>query len=252
MEFKKRLIVNVMDKGGVGKSYATVHIAEYLREYAEELNFRIKDPDLMNSTAKTLLPDCTDVIDATDAFELDSVLSSLADNDIVLMDGMGSQQTNILKTWNFDVNLLESLQAYEARITYIFVVLDDTRETIEQVREGLKLTTGMLEQGDYPDEIIDFLIVRNKVPVRSIVEKNTSSMWMTSQTRAQALKHGAVEIVFEELNDDMQRSIEKNKLTMCQGEAYWRPSDVMAAQRFKQSWARMVDATHSAREVILP
>ena len=166
MEFKKRLIVNVMDKGGVGKSYATVHIAEYLREYAEELNFRIKDPDLMNSTAKTLLPECTDVIDATDAFELDSVLSSLADNDIVLMDGMGSQQTNILKTWNFDVNLLESLQAYEARITYIFVVLDDTRETIEQVREGLKLTTGMLEQEIILMEIIDFLIVRNKVPVQ--------------------------------------------------------------------------------------
>lgn len=252
MEFKKRLIVNAMDKGGVGKSYATVHIAEYLREYAEELSFRIKDPDRRNLTAKTLLPECTDDIDATDAFELDSVLSSLADYDIVLMDGMGSQQTNILTTWNFDVNLLESLQAYEARITYMFVVLENERETIEQVREGLRVAIEMMDQGDYPDEMLDFLIVRNKVPVRSIVEKNTSSMWMTSQTRAQALKHGAVEIVFEMLNEKIVESVEKDKFTVCQGEAFWTASDRMAGGRFKQTWLRMVDAIHSVREVILP
>lgn len=252
MDFKKRLIVNAMDKGGVGKSYATVHIAEYLREYAEELSFRIKDPDRRNFTAKTLLPECTDTFDATDAFELDSVLSSLADYDIVLMDGLGSQQTNILTTWNFDVNLLESLQAYEARITYMFVVLDNKRETIEQVRDGLRVATEMLNQGDYPDEIIDFLIVRNQVPVRSIIENNTSSMWMTSKTRAQALKLGAVEIVFEMLNEKIVESIEKDKCNVCQGHDYWTESDRMAGGRFKQTWLRMVDAIHSAREVILP
>ena len=88
MTYSKRLIVNAMDKGGVGKSYATVHIAEYLRQFHEELSFRVKDPDAMNSTASRYLPDCTDRFKAEDSFELDTVLTSLVDNDIVIMDGM--------------------------------------------------------------------------------------------------------------------------------------------------------------------
>jgi MinD-like ATPase involved in chromosome partitioning or flagellar assembly len=80
---KKRLILILNGKGGVGKSFFAVNFVQYLKDH--EISHAAFDSDDENSTLKRFHSEAQ-FIDAGQPTEIDKVTFALADSDIVVVD----------------------------------------------------------------------------------------------------------------------------------------------------------------------
>jgi hypothetical protein len=120
-EKPKRLILVAMDKGGVGKSFFTILLTQWLRAHKRE--FLAFDPDYHNSTLTRFVPEAQ-FLDIRHSENLDRIIEVMQEHPLVVVDGVGSQQ-RIFLDWLEETNLLKLRHAMRLELTLVLIVEED-------------------------------------------------------------------------------------------------------------------------------
>lgn len=238
---KKRIILSATNKGGVGKSFVTCHLVQWLKDHPSKPLFRAFDPDHANRTLSKQHPDVTSFLDVADEMSLDEIVRCLSQYDLAIADGLGSQQKKTFGAWVEEVNLFEIAPQIGAAVTYVLVVEDD-REVIEQAMDTCSSTP----------EGVDFVIVFNK---RFLPGERQSTLWAQSTTRRSLLDRGALEITIPGCPKAMADILTHYSVpaqVLSRNEHPDLHLDMLAHQRFRNFARAISEAFDQAAMYLLP
>lgn len=191
----KRLIMAASDKGGVGKSFTTIQIVQWLKD--QEREFRAFDPDHTNSTLLRFHPDAI-FVDISKPQSMDQIALAFEEVPLVIVDGIGGQKGVFLK-WINSVALFDIAKAMDMAMTFVLIV-DEDKDTVAQTKETL-LTVG---------DAVDWLVVKNHKTV------GHTDMWDGSEGRQIAHELGAREITLPKLTEHLISEIQRNNLPIAE------------------------------------
>lgn len=182
-----------MDKGGVGKSFFTILLIQWLQ--ARGANFLAFDPDYQNSTLSRFVPESR-FIDIRHSENLDRIIEVMESNPLVVVDGVGSQQ-RIFLDWLEETNLLSLKGAMSLAITLVLVVEED-KDTVHQAGEAVRRIGSES----------DWLVVKNQKTMP------TSRIYDQSKARKELLGCGAREISMAKLPDHLVVMLQQDSFTL--------------------------------------
>lgn len=191
----KRLAMVAMDKGGVGKSFFTILLAQWMTSVGQK--FLAFDPDYQNSTLTRYVPEAQ-FLDTRHSENLDRIIEVMAEAPLVIVDGVGSQQ-RIFLDWLEETNLLSLRHSMGLALTLVLVVEED-KDTVHQAGEAVARI----------GQAVDWLVVKN--------QKNSSSLriYDKSKARKELLACGAREITLPKLQEHLVFCLQHDSLTITQ------------------------------------
>lgn len=192
-EASKRLILVAMDKGGVGKSFFTILLTQWLQ--FREKTFLAFDPDYQNSTLTRFVPE-SQFLDIRHSENLDRIIEVMQEHPLVLVDGVGSQQ-RIFLDWLEETNLLKLRHAMRLELTLVLIVEED-KDTVHQAGEAVSRIGNQ----------VDWLVVKNHKTMSS------SRIYDQSKARKELLGCGAQEIVLPKLNPELVFFLQQQSMTI--------------------------------------
>jgi len=181
------------DKGGVGKSFATVQIVQWLKDLGRK--FRAFDPDHTNSTMLRFHEDAV-FVDISKPQSMDQIALAFDTIPLVVVDGIGGQKGVFLK-WIESVDLFDIAKAIELAMTFV-VIVDEDRDTVFQTRETLEKVGSQ----------VNWLVIKNHKTV------GHTDMWDKSEARKIALDLGAREIILPKLDEHLISKLQRESLTV--------------------------------------
>jgi hypothetical protein len=190
---KKRLILVAMDKGGVGKSFFTILLTQWLQ--ARQRAFLAFDPDYHNSTLTRFVPE-SQFLDIRHSENLDRIIEVMEDHPLVLVDGVGSQQ-RIFLDWLEETNLLKLRHTMNLELTLVLIVEED-KDTVHQAGEAVSRIGNQ----------VDWLVVRNHKSMPS------TRIYDQSKARKELLGCGAKEMTLPKLGDHLVFHLQQQSLTI--------------------------------------
>lgn len=226
----KRLILSATSKGGVGKSYLCVNLAEWLA--SQRVSFIGFDPDWCNSSFTRFYPGAQ-FLEVSQGVDLSPVIAALQSTDLVLMDGVGSMQMKFLE-WLDESNVFEMRSELDLDITLIVIVEED-KETVFQAGQAAQRI------GDRAN----WLVVRN------LKTSPVTEIYDGSRARKDLLALGAREITLDRLPWNLSSVLQKQSksigsLVADEGVFF------LERQRLRSYQQRIYEEFESAREVLLP
>lgn len=194
----KRIIVPATEQGSVGKSFLLINLFQWFKSHPLKPKVAAFDPDFRKPSLKACHPEA-ELIDIRVPRQLDNLVTTLADADITLVDGMAGHFGFTFERWANEVRLFNIAQRIGATVTY-FVVVDDSLENIECLDAVLKSAP--------PD--VQLLVVQNyhKMP-GGIGAGLPLARWDRSEVRRGFQKRGAIEIQLDRLDKDCMEFVEK-------------------------------------------
>jgi hypothetical protein len=192
-EVPKRLILVAMDKGGVGKSFFTILLTQWLQ--AQKRHFLAFDPDYQNSTLTRFVPE-SQFLDIRHSENLDRIIEVMQEHPLVLVDGVGSQQ-RIFLDWLEETNLLKLRHAMQLELTLVLIVEED-KDTVHQAGEAVNRIGNQ----------VDWLVVRNQKTMAS------SRIYDQSKARKELLRCGASEVNMGKMNPELVFILQQQSLTI--------------------------------------
>ncbi|HEY8899554.1 MAG TPA: hypothetical protein VIM61_04025 [Chthoniobacterales bacterium] len=189
----KRLILVAMDKGGVGKSFFTILLAQWLN--AKGKPFLAFDPDYNNSTLTRFIPD-SQFLDIRHSENLDRIIEVMQEHPLVLVDGVGSHQ-RIFLDWLEETNLLKLRHAMKLELTLVLIVEED-KDTVHQAGEAVSRIGNQ----------VDWLVVRNHKTMPS------SRIYDRSKARKELLSCGARELTLTKMNTELVFFLQQQSMTI--------------------------------------
>jgi hypothetical protein len=226
----KRLIVPATSKGGVGKSYLTLNLCEWLR--AQAVPFVAFDPDWCNSTLTRFYADA-EFIDISEAVHLDNVIRAFERTDLVLTDGVGSLQSKFID-WLEETRVFDMREELSLDITMLLIIEED-KETVFQAGQAAQRV------GDRAN----WLVVRN------LKTSPVTEIYDNSNARKLLLELGAKEITIERLPWNLNSMIQKTSKSiggLVEDESIF----FLERQRMRSYQQRLFDEFTSARDFLLP
>ncbi|MGD0615805.1 MAG: hypothetical protein ABSA69_10240, partial [Verrucomicrobiota bacterium] len=145
---KKRLILILNGKGGVGKSFFAVNFVQYLKD--NHIAHAAFDSDDENSTLKRFHPE-VEFINPAEPADIDRMVQALEDNAVVVVDCRAAS-TRIFLDYFKETELPTVLESLGARLT-IACPVNHELDSIYQIQRLVN------EVGDKAD----FLVIRNEV-----------------------------------------------------------------------------------------
>jgi hypothetical protein len=229
---KKRLILILNGKGGVGKSFFAVNFVQYLKD--RQIAHIAFDSDDENSTLKRFHAE-VGFFNVNKPQEIDNMVRALEKHDIVVVDCRAAS-TRIFLNYFEQVHLTEILENYlNARLT-IACPVNYELDSIYQIQ---KLTNAIGNGAD-------FLIVRNEVHGEGF------ELFDKSKVRQQLLNGlSAKEIVVHKMEKWLVESLQKSRLTVTAAKAR-RDFSVMGRQRLGVWQREFYEQLDSVRETLMP
>lgn len=226
----KRLILPATSKGGVGKSFFSVNLCEWLR--AQSVPFTAFDPDWCNSSLTRFYGEA-EFLDVSETVNLDNVIRAFERTDLVLTDGVGSMQTKFID-WLEETRVFDLREQLSLDVTMVVIVEED-KETVFQAGQAVKRI------GDRAD----WLVVRN------LKTSPVTEIYDNSNARKTLLELGAREITFERLPWNLNSMIQKSSRSI---RALLEDESIffLERQRMRSYQQRMFDEFTAAREYLLP
>jgi hypothetical protein len=226
----KRLIMVAIDKGGVGKSFFCIRLIEWLNLHG--VNFTAFDPDFSNSTLTRFYPPAR-FLDIRHRENLDQIVESLDNSDLILVDGVGAHQS-IFLDWMEETDLLNVKQQLGLAVTLVLIIEAD-KDTVHQAGEAAKRA----------GNLVDWLVVRN------MKMSDTSRIYEQSQARQTLLANGAREVTLEKLPPHLGEMLQAKSWTMDQA---LEQSELFLLDRqrlvsYSRSWFEQLD---HAKSILLP
>lgn len=226
----KRLILSATSKGGVGKSYVTVHLAEWLESM--QVPFVAFDPDWCNSSL-TRFYDKAEFLDISESIQLDNVIRALDRTDLILVDGVGSLQTKFLD-WLEETRVFDLREQLSLDIT-LLVIIEEDKETVFQAGQAVKRIGSRA----------NWLVVRN------LKTSPVTEIYDNSNARKELLAVGAKEITFERLPWNLASLSQKTSRSigkLAEDESVF----FLERQRMRSHQQKLFDEFQKARQILLP
>jgi len=240
----KRLILSATNKGGAGKSFATIQIVQWLKEHPGKPAFQAFDPDHANRTLEQVHKDVTKFIDVEEPSSLDSVFNSLAEVDVSIVDGLGSQQKKTFGAWVDEVDLIGCAKEMGFGITYLLVVTEE-RDLIRQTKEVVE------KMGDK----VNWIVAKNYKQFDEMArgeQKGKMITWDQSATRDLLLnKLNAIEINLWGLRRQMATFLDKHAMPISVA-AQDTSINILERQRFVTAWRDIKVEIDKAAPFICP
>jgi len=228
---KKRLILILNGKGGVGKSFFAVNFVQYLKD--QQIAHAAFDSDDENSTLKRFHPEA-EFINAGEPTEIDKMVEALKDNDVVAVDCRAAS-TRIFLDYFKQTTLPHVLENLKARMT-IACPVNHELDSIYQIQ---KLATAIGSGAD-------FIIVRNEVHGEGF------ELFDKSKVRQKVMNDlGAKEIIVSKMYKWLVEGLQKTKMTPTTA----RDSaefNIMDRQRLVNWQREFYGQLDSVKELLLP
>jgi hypothetical protein len=217
-------------KGGVGKSYVTINLCEWLRGL--EVPFVAFDPDWCNSSLTRFYPEA-EFIDISEAVHLDNVIRAFERTDLVLTDGVGSLQTKFID-WLEETRVFDLREELSLDITML-VIIEEDKETVFQAGQAAQRI------GDRAN----WLVIRN------LKTSPVTEIYDNSNARKHLLELGAREITLERLPWNLSSILQKSSKSissLADDESIF----FLERQRLRSYQQRLFEEFESVRDYLLP
>jgi len=227
---QKRLILSATSKGGVGKSYLTVNIAEWLESL--DVPFVAFDPDWCNSSL-TRFYEKAEFLDISESINLDNVIRALDRTDLILVDGVGSLQNKFLD-WLEETRVFDLREQLSLDITLLLIIEED-KETVFQAGQAVKRIGSRA----------NWLVVRN------LKTSPVTEIYDNSNARRDLLAAGAREITIERLPWNLSSLSQKSSQSigrMASDESVF----FLERQRMRSHQQKIFEELNKARNILLP
>jgi len=227
----KRLVLVAMDKGGVGKSFFTILFVQWLQHRAER-GYLAFDPDYQNSTLTRFVP-AAQFLDIRHSENLDRIIEVMAEQPMVVVDGVGSQQ-RIFLDWLEETSLLTLKDEMNLAITLVLIVEED-KDTVHQAGEAVSRI----------GRAVDWLVVKNQKTMP------TSRIYDNSKARKELLNCGAKEILMPKMTDHLVLFLQQQSFTIDRA----LESDelfLIDRQRIVDYRRKIFNQFDSIKEILLP
>ena len=228
---KKRLILILNGKGGVGKSFFAVNFIQYLKDH--KISHAAFDSDDENSTLKRFHSE-VGFIDPGHAPEIDLMVEALVDNDVVVVDCRAAS-TRIFLEYFAETELPVVLQGMSAGLT-IASPVNHELDSIHQIQRVVNAIAGKA----------DFLVIRNEVHGEGF------ELFDKSKLRQKLLSDvGAKEIVVTRMYKWLVEGLQRSKLTPTAARNH-QDFSLMDRQRLVMWQRRFYEQIDSVHEMLLP
>jgi CobQ/CobB/MinD/ParA nucleotide binding domain len=228
---KKRLILILNGKGGVGKSFFAVNLVQYLKD--RHIAHAALDSDDENSTLKRFHPE-VEFINVNDVREIDNMVRVLSETEVVVVDCRAAS-TRIFLDYFKEMRLPEVLENMAARMT-IACPVNHELDGIYQVQKLAAAVGGGA----------DFLIIRNEVHGEGF------ELFDKSKVRQKLMNElSAREVVVHKMHKWLVEGLQKHKLTVTAAIAD-KEFSIMDRHRL-MGWQReLYEQLDSVKELLLP
>jgi cellulose biosynthesis protein BcsQ len=227
----KQIDIIINGKGGVGKSFFAVNFIQFLKDHS--IPHTAIDTDNENSTLKRFHRE-TSFLDIRDPKEIDTILSSLEETDLVVVDCRAAS-TDIFLDYFDELQIFEMLETMGASLTVISPVNHET-DSLEQIHN---LSERLGDRCRY-------VIVKN----RALTEHFRN--YEQSKTRARLVEELiAREIVMQKLYDWLVADLNLKDLTVTAGVQH-PEFTLMDRQRLKNWQRTFYDEIESVKDFLLP
>ena len=228
---KKRLILILNGKGGVGKSFFAVNFIQYLKDH--KISHAAFDSDDENSTLKRFHSE-VGFIDPGHAPDIDLMVEALVDNDVVVVDCRAAS-TRIFLEYFAETELPAVLQGMSAGLT-IASPVNHELDSIHQIQRVVNAIAGKA----------DFLVIRNEVHGEGF------ELFDKSKLRQKLLSDvGAKEIVVTRMYKWLVEGLQRSKLTPTAARNH-QDFSLMDRQRLVMWQRRFYEQIDSVQEMLLP
>ncbi len=227
---QKRLVLSATSKGGVGKSFVSINLAEWLR--LQGVDFVAFDPDWCNSSLTRFYPEA-EFIDISEAVHLDNVIRALERADLVLVDGVGSLQMKFIE-WLEETRVFDLREELGLDITLI-VIIEEDKETVFQAGQAAKRVGSRA----------DWLVIRN------LKTSPVTEIYDASNARKELLALGAREMTLDRLPWNLSSILQRTSKSIG-GLVSDEEIFFLERQRLRTYQQRLFGEFAGAREILLP
>lgn len=116
----KKLIFITGDKGGVGKSFTSRIIADFLIEGNQTVH--LFDTDRANATFFRFYPEIVNCIDVENTDDLDELLTKIQENDGIFLVDCAARTLEAIQKWAEEVDLFSIQEELELKISVVFLL----------------------------------------------------------------------------------------------------------------------------------
>jgi cellulose biosynthesis protein BcsQ len=227
----KRLDLILNGKGGVGKSFFTVNLVQFLKD--KGIAHVAIDSDNENSTLKRFHPD-TQFLDLDSRRELDGIFNALEKANLVVMDCRAAS-TDLFIDYFTEIDLPAVLTAMGAALTLVMPVNHES-DSVDQIQ---RLTDQFSKQCSY-------------VVVRNAAHSDSFALFESSEVRAQLKDEiGGREIGMSRMQDWLVEALNAQNLTVTA--AVKHPGVSLLDRQRLQTWQRKLYAEiESVAGLLLP
>ncbi len=225
----KRLLVSVTSKGGVGKSFFFINLADWYQELNQ--SFVYFDSDFCNGTLTRFFPDSRFLNPQEPESVAKDLFEAIGQNEVIGWDALAPMH-HYLPEWVEQMLLKEERTDY--RITLVLMVEED-KDTVFQAGEMARR---------FKDKV-DWVVVRN------LKTCSTTEIYDNSKARQELQRLGAVEITMERVPWSLLATIQKTSRTLSslvQDETL----PFLERQRLRTFQRRFFEQLESARALLLP
>lgn len=227
----RRLLVNATCKGGVGKSFFLINLADWLGEVQQ--SYAYFDSDFCNGTLTRFFPDSRFLSLQNEAEATRELFEALEQNEVVGWDAVNPAQ-QYLPDW-IDSFLLSEDRPHVPFRTTVVLMIEEDKDTVFQAGETARRLGAK----------VDWLVVKN------LKTCSTTEIYDGSKARQELQRLGAVEITMERVPWSLLATIQRTS----------RPLSVLVEdenlpflerQRLRAFQRRFFDQLETAKTLLLP
>lgn len=226
-----RFLISATCKGGVGKSFFLINLADWFAELDQKFVFF--DSDFCNGTLTRFLPGSRFVNLHHPEEIVHDVVDALSQSEVVGWDALGPLQQD-LPDWLEQAFLQEEHAELNYRITIVLMIEED-KDTVFQAGEIAR------RLGDK----VDWLVVKNHKTC------STSEIYDNSKARQELLKLGAIEITMERVPWSLLATIQKTSRSLS-SLVLDESLPFLERQRLRTFQRRFFEQLETARTFLLP
>lgn len=227
----RRLLISATCKGGVGKSFFFVNLADWFNEL--EQPFVFFDSDACNGTLTRFLPDSRFLDLQHSAEPAGELVAALEENEVVGWDALGPMQ-RYLPDWLDESFLQEGNLPGHIRTTLVLMIEED-KDAVFQAGEVARRL----------GERVDWLVVKN------LKTCSTTEIYDNSKARQELLRLGAAEITMERVPWSLLATIQRTSRTLS-SLVLDESLPFLERQRLRTFQRRFFEQLESARQYLLP
>lgn len=224
----QRFLISATCKGGVGKSFFLINLADWYKELDQ--SFVFFDSDVCNGTLTRFFPESRFLNMQNPDEASREIFETLQQSEVAAWDALGPFQ-QFFPDWIEGVLTKEN---ENFRITIILMVEED-KDTVFQAGEIAR------RLGDK----VDWLVVKNHKTC------STSEIYDNSKARQELLKLGAVEITMERVPWSLLATIQKTSRSLS-SLVLDESLPFLERQRLRTFQRRFFEQLESARSFLLP